>query len=319
MRRRPGLSSLVAAYPPAWRARYGDELAALAEDLRGSGRRPAALAADLLRGAAVAWLRPKRGAPMSERSRAALYPVLWSWVVFAVTAAWFGHDLGSYPSQSGLARFTAPHGSVARILGTFPSQMSGVVRFNAAFPAIPDAYHVLLAAGVIGVAATAVAAIVFAIDAVRYVHSGGQRRLLWLMAVPPVSAAVWIGGLRLIRLETGSAASAGLAVLWVLAGAAGIAASTQAVITIVRSAELSDRTWRIGGTMAALVTAAMVVATGATIAWGIAAHASLPRTGSQAEWFVTVIVMAVTTGRALIALAGMRRQGRALAGEPATG
>ncbi len=60
---RPALRTARTAlrlYPPAWRARYGDEVGALL-DVRGSGF---ADAIDLARGAADAWLHPAKPSPV---------------------------------------------------------------------------------------------------------------------------------------------------------------------------------------------------------------------------------------------------------------
>src|SRR5215831_16944989 len=122
---RPWPASLRLAYPPDWRARYGDELDVLISDLHEHGRKAFPMAFDLLRGAAAAWCRTKRGFVMSERSRNALTTVLWSWVAFAATAAWFGHDLAIYPSRDTARQIALSH------------------------PAVPDAYHVLIAVGVV--------------------------------------------------------------------------------------------------------------------------------------------------------------------------
>ncbi len=271
---------LLAAYPADWRARYGDELEQLVTDLREHGRRPAALAFDLMRGAAAAWLTGGRD-PMSERSRGALITVLWSWVAFAATAAFFGHDLGR------TARVVA-------VFARFPPPRPTDMGFPyGAVPGLADAYHVLLAAGIVGIAATLVAAVPFALQAARR----GGRRTYVLMAVPLVVAAAWIGGLRLI--PAGQAA----AVFWLLLGVAGIAAATQAVVTIVRNTEFSDLAWRIGGVCAAAVTAAMLTATGATIAWGVVYGAGML---DVSTWLTVAAILAVTTGRAVIALVGTR-------------
>jgi hypothetical protein len=290
---RPWPARLLLAYPPSWRSRYGDELEMLIADMRDGGRRSPLMAADLLRGAMLAWFRMRRGFAMSERSRSAQFTVLWSWVAFAATAAWFGHDLGIFPNRS------------------------QVVRFDPAHPGVPDSYHVLLGAGVVGVAATAVAALAFAVAAVRDARAHGKRSRYLLMAVPPVSAAIWIGGLHLIGPNSGSLGQDGLAVFWLLLGVAGIAISTQAVITIVKSGDVDERTWRIGGAMATVVATAMVVATGATIAWGLLVHASQPLLGDQGEWLTVTVIMAVTTVRAVLALVGTRRAGPALTEDPA--
>src|SRR5271166_3367804 len=166
---------LLLAYPPDWRARYGAELESLVQDLRDHGRRPIPMACDLLRGAVAAWLTPRR-IHMSERSRSALLTVLWNWVAFAAIAAWFGHDLGEYPNPGTAQQIAAAH------------------------PALPDAYHVLYAAGIVGLAATAVAAVPFAITAARSARASGNHRTFVLMAVPPVVAAIWLGVLRLVSM-----------------------------------------------------------------------------------------------------------------------
>ena len=278
---------LVIIYPPDWRARYGDELELLVADLRAAGRAALPMAFDLLCGAAAAWLTFERRTLMSERSRNALISVLWSWVAFAAVAAWFGHDLAIYPTASA-------------------AQQIGI-----AHPAVPDAYHVLYAAGAVGVAATALAAIAFAMDAIGYARRCGRRSTFVLMAVPVVIAVAWIGGIRLLPSSGVTVGHEALALGWLLLGLAGIAGSTQAVVTVIRSTEFVERTWRIGGVAAAAVTAAMVVATGATITWGIIERASQANRGDTSDWLIVTAIMAVTTVRAVIALIGARRESAA--------
>ncbi len=258
---------LLLAYPPSWRARYGDEVEVLVRDLHQHGRQPVAMAFDLIRGAVTAWCRTRRGSAMSERSRHALITVLWSWVAFAATAAWFGHDLGIYPNR------------------------------------------------IVGVAATVVAAVPFAIEAARYARANRANRTFALMAVPPVTAAVWLGGVRLLGHGSDSTARMTIAVIWLLLGLAGIAASTQAVARIVTTTEFAERTWRIGAGAAAAVAAAMLVGTGATIVWGLAYRASQGGASRAQGWLAVTAILAVTTGRAVIALAGSRRA--AASAEPA--
>ena len=286
---RPWPASLLLAYPPGWRARYGDELNMLVSDLHEHGRKPVPMAFDLLRGAAAVWCRTRRGFVMSERSRQGLITVLWSWVAFAATAAWFGHDLGIYPSRS-----------VARQIAL-------------AHPAVPDAYHVLLGVGIVGVAATAIAAVPFAVEAARFARSHRRNSIFALMALPPVTAAVWFGVAQLIG-RTDSTTGMTFAVFWLLVGLAGIAGSTQAVSKIVRTCEFSKATWRIGAGAAAAVTAAMLVGTGATIVWGLAFRSSQGHIAGASGWLIVTAIMAVTTARAAIALIGARQ---APAPEPA--
>jgi hypothetical protein len=76
-----GRRVLLAAYPPSFRERYGDELDALLEDT-GTGPREIL---DLLAGAARAWLRPAYGADPAQRRRLRLLSsVSTVWVGFCV-------------------------------------------------------------------------------------------------------------------------------------------------------------------------------------------------------------------------------------------
>jgi hypothetical protein len=279
---RPWPAGLLIAYPPDWRDRYGDELEMLVRDLREHGRSPAVMAFDLLRGAAAAWRLSKRGFGMSKRSRQALVTVLWSWVAFAATAAWFGHDLGIYPSRSAADQIAAAH------------------------QVVPDAYHVLIAVGVVGLAATAVAAVPFALEAARFARANHKNSVFALMAVPPVTAAIWLGGVQVIG-RSNSTTDLTMAVVWLLLGLAGIAASTQAVVRIVRTCEVSQTTWRIGAGAATAVAAAMLVGTGATIVWGLAFRASSGHGAGASGWLIVTAIMAVTTARAVLALLSARR------------
>lgn len=280
---RPWPAGLLLAYPPDWRARYGDELDLLVRDLHEHGRRPVPMAIDLIRGAAAAWCRTKRGSAMSERSRSALITVLWSWVAFAATAAWFGHDLGIYPDRGTARQIAATH------------------------PVVPDAYHVLMAIGFVGIAATVIAAVPFAIEAARYARSHDRKVTFALMAVPPVSAAVWLGGAALFSHARASTGSLTFGVFWLLLGLAGIAGSTQAISKIITTTEFAATTWRIGSVAAAAVAAAMLVGTGATIVWGLAIRSAQGHSAGASGWLIVTAILAVTTARAVIALIGSRR------------
>ena len=275
-------AGLLLAYPPDWRDRYGDELDQLVRDLREHGRNPIPMAFDVLRGAAAAWWGTKRGFMMSERSRQALITVLWSWVAFAATAAWFGHDLGIYPTRTIAQQIASAH------------------------QVVPDAYHVLLGVGIVGVAVTVVAALPFALEAARYARAHDRNSIFALMAVPPLTAGVWLGGVQLIGRGNTTSDMTG-AVLWMLLGLAGIAASTQAVAGIVRTCHFTATTWRIGAGAATAIAAAMLVGTGATIVWGLAYRASQGHGAIGSDWLIVTAIMAVTTGRAVIALIRARR------------
>jgi hypothetical protein len=277
----PGLA--LAAYPPDWRARYGEELDLLVSDLRDHGRRPVPMTLDLLRGAVAAWCLTKRGSAMSERSRNALITVLWCWAAFGLAAGFFGHDLGITPTRTAARQLARTH------------------------PAIPDAYHVLLAVGVLAIAATLAAAIPFAVEAARYARARNHNATFALMAVPIVSAGVWLGGWQLIRDGSLTAGRLSAAVIWFLLGIAGMAVSIQAVVRIVRTTEFSRTTWRIGAAAAAAVTAAMLTGTGAVIVWGVAYRTGTAHPGDATGWLTVTAILAVSTARAALALIGTRR------------
>ena len=279
-----GLAALaLAAYPPDWRARYGDELDLLVNDLRDHGRRPVPMTVDLLRGAVAAWCRMKRGSAMSERSRNALITVLWCWAAFGLTAAFFGHDLNITPSRAAARQLARTH------------------------PAIPDAYHVLFAIGVVAIAATLAAAIPFAVEAARYARAHNQNATFALMAVPIVSAGGWLGGWHIIRDGSVTAGRLSAAVIWFLLGIAGMAVSIQAVVRIVRTTEFSRTTWRIGAMAAAAVTAAMLTGTVAVITWGVAYRTAIAHPGNATGWLTVTAILAATTVRAALALVATRR------------
>jgi hypothetical protein len=159
----------------------------------------------------------------------------------------------------------------------------------------------------VGIAATAVAALAFAVGAGRYALRHRRRSTFALMAVPVAIAAVWLGGLQLIQSGNGSIGHLTLSTAWLLLGLAGIAGATQAVVSVVKSTEFEERTWRIGGGAAAAVVAAMVVATGATITWSLVIREAMARTGGGADSLVITAIMAVTTVRAVLALISTRR------------
>ncbi|MGI9007518.1 MAG: hypothetical protein ACR2FU_15210 [Streptosporangiaceae bacterium] len=273
----------LAAYPPDWRARYGDELDLLVSDLRDHGRRPMAMAFDLFRGAVAAWCRTQKGSLMSERSRNALITVLWSWVAYGVAAAFFGHDLGIYPNRQAASRLAVAH------------------------PAIPDAYHVLIAVGVVGIAATVAAAVPFAFEAARYARQQHENGTFALLAVPVVSAAVWLVGWHFINTGSVTAGRLSVALTWLLIGLAGLAGSIRAVVRIVRATEFSPTTWRIGAGAATAVTAAMATGTIAVIVWGIASRTATSHPGDATGWLAVTAILAVSTARAALALIGTRR------------
>lgn len=99
--------SLIALYPPAWRDRYREEMLALLAD---SALTPPAVA-DLLRGAAAAWLRPAAHLHDPDaRRRASLGTILCAYIALAAGALLYGQ----LNEQQGLGPVTPAHPLTAR-------------------------------------------------------------------------------------------------------------------------------------------------------------------------------------------------------------
>ncbi|MBS2965191.1 hypothetical protein KGA66_19230 [Actinocrinis puniceicyclus] len=283
------LAALIRAYPPGWRRRFGRELETLVEDLAGDGRPPLSVALNILRGAAAAWLTDRRTA-LPDRTTA-LLAVLWSWVCFAATAAWFGKNAGEYPSAA-----------LAQSVGN-------------THPGLAITTDLLLVAGIIGIVITLVAAVPFAVASVRRAVAERSRATLALIATPPTTVIVWLAGLKLANTAAAGSTTRFVAVsVWLLAGVLGIAASTLAVGKVVARGGYPDWTWRVGLAAAAAVTVVMAAGAGATFAWGLAARPVRPGPdGGAIGWIIVVASMMLTTLRAVWALASLRGRRRATA------
>jgi hypothetical protein len=130
------------------------------------------------------------------------------------------------------------------------------------------------------------------------------------VATPPAALVMWLAGLKLITLSTGQGEARFVAeVIWLLAGALGIAASTLAVSKIVAAGRYTQRTTQLGLVAAIAVTSSMLIGTAATLTWGLLAHPLHPGPGGGAAgWILVVAIMMIATLRAATALASMRRQ-----------
>ena len=148
-------------YPPAWRARYGDEVRALLED-SGAGLRAAA---SLAWHAVPVWVCPPRHLyDRPERMRASLGTVLAAWAVLAGLAAVF-------------VELTQAQGSAQRLT---------LVRH----PVIQWSYWVFDGAVIVSVLAVAVGGLPLWLRMFREVRGTGRRReAAWLLAPAVVPAA----------------------------------------------------------------------------------------------------------------------------------
>lgn len=270
-RRRPDRWGLLVTYPPAWRARYGDELLAMVEDqLR--GREPGL---KMRAGLAVAGLRERLrqaasregrrgGRSLADQIRAGYTLVLVAWAGFLVAGAGFNrlaeHFTSAIPAPDGPALVTAA--------GAF------------------DAVGVLAAAGT----ATVVVGGLVAVPAfIRFLLGGGwaliRHRVRWacwasLTAAVAAIALAAVGS----RLTAAQRNGGSLGYTLAFAGTAAIAVTALALwtssgVTVGRRLDLPARTLGIEAMLAGLATVIMAGMTTATaVWWGVLA--------SVAPWFL---------------------------------
>jgi len=258
-RRRPDQWGLLVTYPPAWRARYGDELLAMVEDqLR--GREPGL---KMRAGLAVAGLRERLrqaanragrrgGRSLADQIRGGYTLVLVAWAGFLVAGASFSrlaeHFTSAIPAPDGQALVAAA--------GAF------------------DAVGVLTAAGT----ATVVVGVLVAVPAfIRFLVGGGwaliRHRVRWAcwvsLTAAAASAALAAVGRRLTAAQRNGGspgyplAFAGTAAIAVTA----LALWTSAGVTVGRRLDLPARALSIEATLAGLATVMMAGITAATAVW----------------------------------------------------
>lgn len=77
---------LLRVYPPAWRARYGDELTVLIEEIEAEARMSWRVRLDVVRAGIVERVRvlDPKGRPPRERAREGTLLVLYAWMLFVV-------------------------------------------------------------------------------------------------------------------------------------------------------------------------------------------------------------------------------------------
>jgi hypothetical protein len=185
---------LVALYPLGWRRRYGEEMRALLDE---TGVRPRA-ALDLLVGAVVAHLRPRRPwtalVSPTERMRNTIGFVALCWGALCVAGAGFAKSIEDPPFRA------AAHAHV--VLAVLRDVVAGLAVASALVVAVVGAPLLL---HVVGVA-----------------WRERRRDLAWRLALPVAALAVFVGVTALaLSLRVGTrAAPPVVAVFWLVLGAA---------------------------------------------------------------------------------------------------
>ena len=249
-------------YPPAWRERYGEEMAALmADSLEGSG--PTASFRWSIRWAG---LRERAhaaglvgdGSPPFERVRAGALVVLSAWAAFMLAGADFAklseHFTGATPTGA-------------------PPLATG------SYDAVQD---LATAAGIL----VALGALVALPAFVELLRQGGWRRIrrpIALAALPtallvPSTAglAAWAHSLTSLQRDGQSGAYSGAFLAWAALVAVTLAAWTLAAIAVARRLPLSRGALRLEAALACAVEVAMILMTAATAIWWAAMASGAP-------------------------------------------
>ena len=243
---------MIRWYPPNWRARYGDEFAALLHDTHGMNAvrlkdRIAVARAGLTERAREEGLIGDSSSP-SKRIRTGSLLILFAWSFFMVAGAFFAKfsdrwDLGSLKQHS----------------------ISNV------------SYGAVQWAGLIGMAILVVAALVVFPASVRFVRSGGwpevkrpvvRAAVVGLAALGlTVGGSIWAHHLTSHDRNGGSSAYVAFFVILVVAILAFVIFGTAAALSVARRLRLTDVTNRALGLLAVALTALMAVVFVGTITW----------------------------------------------------
>jgi len=274
-------------YPSDWRARYGDEFAALLEDYPLT---PFALF-DIFLGALDAHITPfdesGRILRMLNQPRRSVITVFIAYIAFVLAGINY-------------------NGMIEDELRTI----------NPAHPTVGAAYNVVYWTSAVSLLAVLAGGLPIGLAVARRALAQRRWDILALLAVPPLSLALWAGWTAFLLNVVGPSTStqtmprstAGVfffswAGLFLLAAIA----STATVSIAVSRSEVPLRLYRfaLGPATATLVT--MVVMFGAVLAWGLLIRSELPdylnaQIGPRpytfpllADWVVDLIVMALAT------------------------
>ncbi|HEY3921733.1 MAG TPA: hypothetical protein VGL76_06415 [Gaiellaceae bacterium] len=240
--------TLLRAYPTAWRTRYGDELAALLEELDESGRMTWHARLDVVRAGVFERVR-LGGLPPRERAREGTLLVVYAWMLFVL--AGFGLQKAS------------EHWAAAT-----PANHRGLP--TAAFDTLVGAAGIGSALVLLGVALSLPTLLAF-------VRRGGRREvhkpivravaISVLLVGATAALAAWAHELTPAARNGHDHLYSGAFVAWILFFAACLFAWAAAAATTARRLAFSDRLLRLESILAAAVCASMAVMTAATAVW----------------------------------------------------
>ncbi len=287
----------VRLFPAAWQERFGAEFGALLDATPPTPR----VVFDVLVAAVDAHVHPtgprRRWPLMIERLRLNELTVFASWIVFVVAGLVF-QRMTEGPTFTTIA---------------------------AAEPAVGWAWWAIVAGAVISLGAVLIAGVPIATAIARAGIARRDSRQVGLLAVPPVSLAIWVG-LTVLLLSLGDPPAGApwrIVVFAVWAGGFVLAAvaSTVAVSAAALDAPIDGRLYRRAAVPAVVTAVAMVGVTVACGAWGVALLLGSPAvfwgsegilaTSTALTWFGVLAVMAATTAVAVRTALRVRADSRA--------
>jgi hypothetical protein len=265
-------TTLVALYPPTWQDRYGKEYLALLEetplDLRG--------VANVVQGAARAWVRPRGPWAAAARFRATLSVVWVGWVLAAVGMLFF-----------------------AQMTEDSPFRVA-----DGAHPVLGSLYDACVATGLLSVVATAAGSVSLLIALWRDRRSRGRA---WMLVAPITAPALFVVLLIVVahiarhRGESAVSLPAPVAIGVMLLGAAAILVCAALPPAVMRRLDLSAAAMRVSVITTVPIVATTVIAAGTSVAYAIVLGDLTPRLDATVGLPAVLIPYALVVGAACIA------------------
>jgi hypothetical protein len=285
--------ALIRLFPQVWREHFGDEF----EELLGQTAFSIHGLFDVAAAALDAHLNldlPRRWSPMNERLRSSELAVFASWVVFVVAGLGFQKMTEDSPYHQALA----------------------------VSPVIAVAFYGLVAAAFVALLAVLVGGTPIVGTIISTSISQRRWQPIALLAVPPFSLAVWLGGtLLLLQVHPGQALGWHIPLFlgWVCVFFIAAIASTLAVSGAAIRTDVDVRLYRIAVRPAAGTALAMAVAALAVVVWGIGMSVSHPdifwgnggvmATSTAASWLgIGLVMVGASTVASLNARAALRER-----------
>jgi hypothetical protein len=291
---------LLALYPEAWRARYGEEMRALLEDDPPSPRG----LLSLVHGALAAHLRPRAGARAqdSTRMRLSLCAVFCCWIALSVAGAAFAKETEEAP----FAALASRHGVLAA------------------------AHDAILAGALLGAVAIALGGLPLLWGAMRELARRRDARLAGALALPLLALGLFAALVAVLvaiapaHLETRAQAFrlALLLPLWT-GGLACALACALAPRLVLRRVASSRRALRRASALSVVVLAAMLLVSAGLVVYDAALARLSPALAAQSGgpiWPTTAATLAAAAALALLStLLAALASARARAGAGASG